>query len=53
MTGSFASLCMQSALASTEYKINGPANTYLYNPPWTPSFMRRNEVVYHVASKRE
>ncbi len=36
-------------LADAEIAVVGPVFTMLYNPPFTPSFLRRNEVAIEVA----
>ena len=36
-------------LKSSAYKIAGTPIAYLYNPPWTIPFLRRNEVIVPVA----
>lgn len=39
------------SLKSTSYKLNGEPTAYLYNPPWTIPFLRRNEVIVAVEKK--
>jgi hypothetical protein len=38
-----------AALENDGIEINGPPLFARYNGPWTPWFMRRNEVMVHVA----
>jgi hypothetical protein len=38
-------------LANAKVKTRGPIFTMLYNPPFTPSFLRRNEVAIEVANE--
>ena len=38
-------------IASTDYVITGEPTINQYNPPWTPPFMRRNEIIVEVALK--
>ena len=40
---------LQRLLASHQLRAIGPASLAQYNPPWTPWFMRRNEVMIPVA----
>ncbi|MDP2009151.1 MAG: heme-binding protein, partial [Phenylobacterium sp.] len=35
---------LASALAGQGWKATGPPTAWFYDPPWTPSFLRRNEV---------
>ena len=35
---------LTSALRGTSYRIAGPTQAWFYDPPWTPPFLRRNEV---------
>ena len=41
---------LKKELASSGYKTRGSVFTMLYNPPFTPSFLRRNEVAIEVES---
>lgn len=36
---------LRQFVASKNFRIAGPASLARYNPPWTPWFMRRNEVM--------
>jgi hypothetical protein len=38
-------------LKTSSWKAMGPTSAYLYNPPWTLPFLRRNEVMVDVAEK--
>lgn len=38
-------------IAGTGYVITGEPTINQYNPPWTPPFMRRNEIIVEVALK--
>jgi len=38
-------------IAGTDYVITGEPTINQYNPPWTPPFMRRNEIIVEVAEK--
>ena len=40
-----------AALQPTNWKPSGPPTVYVYNPPWTIPFLRRNEVVIPVSSQ--
>lgn len=40
---------LRKALAQEEIKINGEAHYAVYNGPWTPPLLRRNEVLIPVA----
>ncbi|MFD3262686.1 SOUL family heme-binding protein [Phenylobacterium ferrooxidans] len=40
---------LASALAGQGWKATGPPTAWFYDPPWTPSFLRRNEVAAPVA----
>lgn len=35
-------------IAAEGYKVAGPVNYSQYNPPWTPGFLRRNEILIPV-----
>lgn len=39
---------LRAALAGSAWQIVGPAESARYNPPWTPWFLRRNEVQLEV-----
>jgi hypothetical protein len=36
---------LQKVLAASRWRITGPSAAWFYDPPWTPPFLRRNEVV--------
>ena len=38
-------------VASHKLRADGPVSLAQYNPPWTPGFMRRNEVMVEVGSR--
>lgn len=40
-----------SALSSSRWRAVGKPVSYFYDPPWTPSFMRRNEVAVRVKAR--
>lgn len=40
---------LQNRLSAHQLRATGPASLAQYNPPWTPWFMRRNEVMIPVA----
>jgi effector-binding domain-containing protein len=43
---------LEEAVAAEGYTLKGtPAVYSQYNPPWTPSFLRRNEVMFELAPK--
>jgi DNA gyrase inhibitor GyrI len=39
---------LKELLKSDGYEIQSSAHMAFYNPPWTPPFMRRNEVMYSI-----
>nr|QQZ51757.1 heme-binding protein [Phenylobacterium glaciei] len=40
---------LTQALAGQGWRVTGPPTAWFYDPPWTPSFLRRNEVAAPVA----
>ncbi|MEM1436424.1 MAG: heme-binding protein, partial [Pseudomonadota bacterium] len=44
---------LEAALAEDGLKVIGPAMSATYNGPWTPGFLRRNEVLIPVAEDPE
>ena len=43
---------LRAALAGSAWQIAGPAESARYNPPWTPWFLRRNEVLLELRRAR-
>ena len=42
---------LMALVASHKLRADGPVSLAQYNPPWTPGFMRRNEVMVEVGSR--
>jgi hypothetical protein len=40
---------LMKALQQTTWRVSGPTVAFFYNPPWTLSFLRRNEVAVPVS----
>lgn len=43
-----ARLRLEAALAAAGWRIEGPPVALFYDPPWTPAFLRRNEIAIPV-----
>lgn len=44
---------LTAALTGQGWRVTGPPTAWFYDPPWTPPFLRRNEVAAPVARARE